>query len=329
MTMATLLLDRPDLELRICDGALALYKDERRHQTMPLRLLDRLIVQGARTRLDSMVVMRLIEAGVSIVFLSPRASRQVGIVLGPGHNDVAIRLSQAALVMDKDYCARWAQQLVMAKLRRQHRFLEQTEKRRPDMRKALFDAREGVSDALTKAAQENISCERLLGLEGSAARAYFSGYCALFSPELGFAGRKRRPPPDPVNACLSLAYTMLHFEAVRSAHAAGLDPLLGFYHRPSFGRESLACDLIEPLRPLADAWVLELFGSGRLRHEHFGEDRGACMLIKTGRVHFYSSWEKFARLPRRWLHRQCRLLARQLRQQGELLMDWSNDDEEF
>jgi CRISPR-associated protein Cas1 len=42
---------------------------------------------------------------------------------------------------------------------------------------------------------------------------------------------------------------LLHFEAVRMAHAAGLDPLLGFYHRPAFGRESLACDLIEPPAP--------------------------------------------------------------------------------
>ena len=98
-------------------------------------------------------------------------------------------------------------------------------------------------------------------------------------------GRNRRPPRDPVNACLSLAYTLLHFEAVRMAHAAGLDPLLGFYHRPAFGRESLACDLIEPLRPAVDEWIWQQFSPGPLRPEHFSPDKGACLLGKTGRGH--------------------------------------------
>ncbi len=62
------------------------------------------------------------------------------------------------------------------------------------------------------------------------------------------------PPKDQVNAALSLAYTLLHTDAVIACHAAGLDPLIGFYHDLSFSRESLACDLVEPLRPRVDAY---------------------------------------------------------------------------
>ncbi|TAH42495.1 MAG: CRISPR-associated endonuclease Cas1 [Betaproteobacteria bacterium] len=328
--MATLLLDRADLEVRIVDGALALYENGSRSQTVPLRLIERAIIQGARTRLDSSVLLKLAEAGVATLLLSPRAGRQVAIVLGPAHNDAAVRLAQARRTMDHDFCKAWARGLVTAKLRRQHRLLQHAETRRPDVRKSLFDARKGIDVALRQATDDQqADCPRLRGLEGSAARAYFHGYTALFAPELVFTGRNRRPPRDPVNACLSLAYTLLHFDAVRAAHGAGLDPLLGFYHRPAFGRESLACDLIEPLRPVADEWIWQQFSSGQLRPEHFGTDKGAYLLGKAGRGHFYAGWEKFAPLPRRWLRQRCAQLARQMRTEGEPWLEEFEDDEVF
>ncbi|WP_420177194.1 CRISPR-associated endonuclease Cas1 [Kerstersia gyiorum] len=327
--MATLLLDRADLEVRISDGALALYENGNRSQTIPLRLIERVIIQGARTRLDSAVLIKLAQAGATTLLMSPRASRQTAIVLGPAHNDAAIRLAQAQQVMNPAFCDSWAQQLVIAKLRRQHHLLMQAENRRPDIRKPLFDARNCIADVLIKAKDIQISTSRLRGLEGSGARAYFSGYTALFAPALDFKGRNRRPPRDPVNACLSLAYTMLHFEAVRTIHTAGLDPLLGFYHRPAFGRESLACDLIEPLRPIVDKWVWEQFSTAQLRPEHFSTDKGACLLGKAGRSHFYAGWEQFASLPRRWLRQRSNLLAQQLRQTGEPWLAQYDDEEEF
>ena len=326
--MATLLLDRADLEVRIAEGALALYENGTRSQTVPLRLVDRVVIQGARTKLDTSVLLKLAEAGAATLLLSPRASRQVAIVLGPAHNEAAVRLAQARRTMDHAFCDGWAQQLVVAKLRRQHRLLDKAEASRPDVRKPLFDARKGVAEALAQATEAGIACPRLRGLEGSAARAYFHGYTALFAAELDFTGRNRRPPRDPVNACLSLAYTLLHFEAVRAAHAAGLDPLLGFYHRPAFGRESLACDLIEPLRPAVDEWIWRQFSTAQLRPEHFGTDKGACLLGKAGRGHFYANWEQFAPAPRRWLRRACSRLARELRAEGEPWLEHFDDDDE-
>lgn len=328
--MSTLLLDRSDLEIRLADGALALYEEGTRTQTIPLRLLERVVVQGARTRLDSRVIIKLAELGIATLFLSPRASRQAALVLGPQHNDAAVRLAQAQRVTDETFCANWAEQKVAAKLRRQYRVLQRAEHQRPDQRKALFDARNGITQALSQInGNEHTATARLRGLEGSAARAYFGGYTALFAPQLNFAGRNRRPPRDPVNACLSLGYTLLHFDAVRAAQGAGLDPLLGFYHRPSFGRESLACDLIEPLRPAVDEWLWQQFAAGPLRPEHFTQDKGACLLGKAGRNHFYAQWERFAPGPRRWLRQSCAQLARTLRTQGMPLIGQAFDDEEF
>ncbi len=326
--MATLYLDRAQLEIRSEGAALALYEGGERRGTVPLRLVERVVIQGSQTRLDSGVLIKLAEAGIATLLLSARGSRRVALVLGPAHQDAGVRLAQAHRVMDEAWCLTWARDVVAAKLQRQRRLMRQALVERPDARKALTDALVGIAGV----AAQIPGCSAvasLRGLEGAAARAHFGALTAIFAPELDFTGRNRRPPRDPVNACLSLAYTMLHFDAVRAAHAAGLDPLLGFYHRPAFGRESLACDLIEPLRPHADAWVWQQFRGHNLRAEHFSQHNGACVLGKAGREHFYSAWEKSAKLPRRWLRARCARLAQNMRTDGCTWIDSPGIDEEF
>jgi CRISPR-associated protein Cas1 len=325
--MATLVLDRAELEVRADGDALALYEAGERRGTVPLALLERVVIQGGRTRLDSGVLLRLAEAGVATLLLSPRASRRVAIVLGPAHNDAAVRLAQARRVADTDFCAAWARDLVRAKLRRQRRLLQRARRERPDARKPLGDALATLEGIERTLAAGGAQADTLRGLEGSAARAHFQGLAALLPPVLGFAGRNRRPPRDPANACLSLAYTMLHFDAVRAAYRAGLDPLLGFYHRPAIGRESLACDLIEPLRPRVDEWVWQLLRSRTLREDHFTQDKGACLLGKAGRGRFYADWEGAAPPLRRWLRRRCAALAAALRDEGAALIGDEEEDE--
>jgi CRISP-associated protein Cas1 len=300
--MGLLLLDRAQLEVKSEGEALALYEAGVRRGTVPLKLVDRCVIHGSQTRLDSGVLIKLADAGATTVLMSPRSPRRVAIVLGPQHNDAAVRLAQALRVMDDAWCRPWALGVVLAKLARQTRALRHLQTQRPDARKPLFDALQTI-DAITTTLRTTLhttlaqstestqspSLDSLRGFEGAAARAYFAGLAGVMPPALAFAGRNRRPPRDPVNACLSLGYTLLHSLAVQACAVAGLDPLLGFYHRPAFGRESLASDLIEPLRPAVDLWVWELLRSRTLREEHFSQDNGACLLGKAGRQSFYAA----------------------------------------
>jgi len=313
--MATLVLDRHDLELRLDGSALALYEPDGRRGSVPLRLLDRVVLQG-NIRLDTGVLTRLAESGAGVLLLSKRQSRRIAVVLGPQHQDAAVRLAQARRVFDADWQQAWARHLVWSKLIGQRRVLALGLASRPDARKPLFDAAAALDAALVRVRDDVLVPESLRGVEGAAARAYFEGFGALFAPSLNFSGRNRRPPRDPVNACLSLGYTLLHFDAVLAAHTAGLDPLLGFFHRPAFGRESLASDLIEPLRPRLDAWVWSLFRERTLRPEHFSMDKGACLLGKAGREGFYAGFETAARPWRQALRRRCRGLAAAFRTEG-------------
>lgn len=326
--MATLVLDQSNFDLRVSGDTLALYQEGTRQGSLPIKLLERVVLQGDMS-LTVGVLTRLAEEGVPIMMLSKRHSRRLALVLGPAHNNAAIRLAQSQRVFDADWCVAWARRQVLRKTQAQARLLVGALKARPDCRKPLYDASNSLEQGLARLYDysETLRMDTIRGVEGAMARAYFQGLMALFPPSLKFTGRNRRPPRDPVNACLSLAYTMTHFEAVRAAHAAGLDPLLGFYHRPTFGRESLASDLIEPFRPRVDEWVWVVFRDRVLRVEHFGHDKEACLLGKAGRAIFYQGFDSFVRPLRRALWRQCQVLAGHLKREGEPYLMTEEEDE--
>lgn len=85
---------------------------------------------------------------------------------------------------------------------------------------------------------------------------------------------------NPPNAILNYLYAMLESEARLAAAALGLDPGMGFLHFDAKGRDSLACDLMEPVRPKVDAYLLDWIKRGPLRREWFFEKRdGNCRLM--------------------------------------------------
>lgn len=307
--MTTLYLDRRDTRLKLEGRALAIYTEDERRGTVPLNLLENVVMRSA-VSLESSLLATLADAGIGILILGGRNAGKLAIVHGRTGNDGARRIGQLRLTDDQAWRLNWTRRLVLGKLRRQRRLLlgaldDQTQQRLTLTKAAdqLMQARQRAADPATD------GIASLRGIEGAGAAAYFKAYCTLFAPELGFTGRNRRPPRDPVNAVLSLGYTLLHAEAVHAAYSAGLDPIIGYYHALDFGRESLASDLIEPLRPLADAWVWEQFHRRILRPDHFTRTGDACLLGKAGRGHFYGAWQVFIRPHRRLLRRISRNLA--------------------
>ncbi|MHB8290024.1 MAG: CRISPR-associated endonuclease Cas4g/Cas1g [Acidimicrobiales bacterium] len=153
---------------------------------------------------------------------------------------------------------------------------------------------------LATSAAECDSVQSLLGIEGAAARLYFSELPNMIRSDLAFPGgvfsfdgRHRRPPPDAVNCLLSYAYALLVKDLVAATWAVGFDPYLGFYHRPRFGRPALALDLAEEFRPLiADSVVLTLINNGEIRPSDFIERAGAVALTSEGRRTTIGAYER-------------------------------------
>ncbi len=315
--MGTLYIDRQGISLKVRDSALELRAEGERLRSVPLRLLDR-VVLFADTQLGSSALASLADAGVGLLALGGRGGQRVAHLLGEPAGDARARIAQCQRVADEVWATEWSRQIVRAKLRNQQRLLQRALVERADLRKPLTDAIATLRRVLDRLPQAP-DRDSVRGFEGAGAAAYFSAYVQPFAPALGFAGRRRRPPPDPVNACLSLGYTLLQSQAVQASWAAGLDPMVGFLHLPAHGRASLACDLVEPWRPLIDDWVWQQFRSRELRPEHFGRDgSGACLMGKTARAHFYEAIVPMQRRCATALRRHARLTARTLADAAEL-----------
>jgi len=142
---------------------------------------------------------------------------------------------------------------------------------------------------------EVTSFTELLGIEGAAAALYFGSFNTMLreSWPFDFEKRNRRPPRDPVNALLSLGYSMMSKELAGVCHTVGLDPFLGFFHQPRYGRPALALDLMEEFRPLiADSVAISLINRGEIRESDFIRSASGVFLNEQGRRAF---WEHYFR----------------------------------
>ncbi|NEX22434.1 CRISPR-associated endonuclease Cas1 [Thiorhodococcus mannitoliphagus] len=314
--MTSLYLDRRETALKLEGRVLSVYIDGRREGSVPIHLLERIVLRSS-VALDSGMLARLADAGVAVIAFGGRFGRSQAIVLGATHNEAARRIGQIRRYDDPAYRQRWSRRIVIGKIRGQRRLLRGALARRPDQRHALTKAVDAQDQALARLlAEPDLGVDQVRGVEGAAAAGFFRGYTHVFAPELDFTGRNRRPPRDPVNAALSLGYSLLHADAARSLQTAGLDPMVGFFHELDFGRASLASDLIEPLRPHVEQWVWECFRERLLRAEDFKRDGEGCLLGKNARQRYFAAFERFARPRRRLLRRWSGKLAAQFAEDG-------------
>ena len=163
-----------------------------------------------------------------------------GITTGMGHKNVDLRCRQYLGAMVPDTALPVARQIVFGKIKNCRTLLRRNHRDPPV---AILTELNRLADR----AQNAPSMETLLGIEGAAARTYFSEFEGMIkskSLEFDFQGRNRRPPRDPVNAVLSFLYAMLIKQATVTALAVGSDPYLGFYHQPKYGKPALALDLV-------------------------------------------------------------------------------------
>ena len=200
-----------------------------------------------------------------------------GVAHGIGHRNVEIRTAQYRLSFDEAACLRFAKELVAAKITNQRTILRRNWRGPPEERQAALDR----LGAARKSADGAAALAQLLGVEGDAAAVYFRAFAGLLkSPEdkqgagelapFRFEARNRRPPTDPVNAMLSLAYAMLTRHLTIALASVGLDPYRGFYHAPRYGRPALALDLMEPFRAIiADSVVLSAVNTGEVGPSDF------------------------------------------------------------
>ncbi len=211
----------------------------------------------------------------------------------PPHKNIGLRRRQFQIADDPASCLLLARAFVAGKIRNCRTLLRRNARELPD----------GVLHCLAESrrrAERAVMIERLLGIEGTAAREYFGNFARMFkpgedadAPAFEFTERNRRPPRDPVNALLSFLYTMLVKDMVATLVGVGFDPYLGFYHQPKYGRPALALDLMEEFRPLvADSVAVGMINNGELRQSDFIARAGAVAMTDSGRRRVIEAYER-------------------------------------
>lgn len=239
-----------------------------------IRLCEISSVQmNGAVQISSQAVKALSERSIPL-FLCSQSGYLIANVLKGSNRDGRARVRQIQLATDSELSLQLAKTVVFGKIHNQHIFL----------RRRLGKNGAGVAklNQLCSRIRRISSKPELLGIEGGAAKSYFTGMAEIVGGCSGFqfTGRTRRPPRDPINALLSYGYSVLHTEVLKAVLAAGLDPAVGFLHEIHSGRDSLVCDLVEEFRaPIIDSVVLTLVRRRqvRLAEFHLSDEKGCLM----------------------------------------------------
>lgn len=331
-----LYLNTQGLRVGIKDRVLDVKEKERSIDQVRLADVHHVAVFG-NIQVSTQAVRQLCEEEVPLTYFS-MGGWFYGITRGHSLSNILLRRAQFRAADRPDVCLGIAQRFVSGKIRNARKMLMRNAVEQPTA--ALKRLQCAAHDAL-----DANSLDSLLGVEGAAAAVYFSQFAGMLKkPEdddqlpgvecpnpsapaldFDFQGRNRRPPTDPVNALLSLAYSLLAKDCTIALLAVGFDPWLGLLHQPRPGRPALALDLMEEFRPLiAESAVITAVNNRMVTPEDFVRAGQAVNLSASGRKKFFHAYEQrmshlivhpvfdYKVSYRRALELQARLLARVL-----------------
>lgn len=253
-----------------------------RRERIGLRALGSVLLHGD-VQLSTGVLQALAAHAVPFTTLPKRGrAPAVGVAHLP-HRHVRRRHRQHLAYADSEQRLDLARRVVSAKLAS---MAECAHRHTPELEDAFYRAMHTATLAR--------DFDALMGVEGAATVKHFSALEARYAQTgiFAFHGRSRRPPRDPVNALMSLAYTLAQGQATPLAIQAGLDVQIGFLHALNPDRESLALDLLEPARAVLDDWVHGLLVRQALfKPAQFTDSpTDGVRLDSEGRSVFYAAW---------------------------------------
>lgn len=263
---------------------------------LPIHTLDGIVCFG-RILCSPYLMGFCAERDVAVSFLSEHG-RFLARVQGPVSGNVLLRREQYRRADSEGASARIANAVLVGKLANARIVLQRIVRDHGD--KVDAAAIKSASDhiaALLRNIGPDLPLNSLRGMEGDAARVYFSVFDHLIvNKHNGFAfnGRNRRPPLDPVNCLLSFVYTLLVHDVRSALESVGLDSAVGYLHRDRPGRPGLALDMMEEFRPvIADRLVLSLINRGQATKKDFvTQENGAVIMSNELRKILLMAYQK-------------------------------------
>jgi CRISPR-associated protein Cas1 len=279
----TLYITTPETYLRLDNDTLRVEVESETRLRVPLHHLTAVVCFG-HINLSAPLMHRLADEGIALVLLNDSGrfkARLEGAVSG----NVLLRQAQFQRAADPVFALDMARACVAGKIKNTRQVLQRgaREAKTEDEAKVLTRLADDLAASL-RALPEAANLDILRGVEGEAARQYFSGLNLLVRPDqresFCMDGRTRRPPRDRFNAMLSFLYAMWMNDCRSALEAAGLDPQVGFLHALRPGRAALALDLMEEFRPWADRLALTLINRGQISADDFAMREGGGVSLE-------------------------------------------------
>lgn len=286
--MATLYLSEQQSVVKKRDRYLIVQYPDKHTVEVPLIKVSQVVVLGDVT-LTTPAMHTLLEMGVEICFLSMYGQFR-GRLSPPVAKNAALRREQYRAYLEKERGLCAARACVKGKLENMRTMLLRANRTLDDSE--IAGAATAIRNVLPLAAGAT-TVGSLLGFEGNGSAAYFGVFGKLLRDPMGFTRRRRRPPTDPVNAMLSLGYTLLQHQVSSAIQIVGFDPYIGYLHQTRHGRPALALDLMEEFRPIiTDSMVLNIVNHRILTEKDFQEELGVVQLKADARKTFYAKFEE-------------------------------------
>ena len=268
--------------LRLDNDTLRVEVEREARLRVPLHHLSAVVCFG-HVGLSAPLMHRLADEGIALVLLDDNG-RYKARLEGAMSGNVLLRQAQFQRLADATFTLDMARACVAGKIKNCRQVLQRGAREAKSESEAAMLAR--LADDLAaslRALPAADSLDALRGVEGEAARQYFSGLNLLVRPDQRAAftmdGRTRRPPRDRFNALLSFLYAMWMNDCRSALEAAGLDPQAGFLHALRPGRAALALDLMEEFRPWADRLALTLINRSQLNTHDFAVREGSAVTL--------------------------------------------------
>ncbi len=148
--------------------------------------------------------------------------------------------------------------------------------------------------------------QQLLGIEGSAGKAYWDIFAKFVPEHFAFDGRSRQPAKDEFNAMLNYGYGVLYGVVEKAVVVAGLDPYIGFIHTDNYNKVSLVYDVIEKYRIWAEETILDLFVKKAIRKDLFDKLANGYNLGAEGKKVFLPALNEYLDSPVHYKSRNVR-----------------------
>ena len=279
----TLYVTTEDTYLRLDNDTLRVEVERETKLRVPLHHLTSVVCFG-HIGLSAPLMHRLAEDAIALVLLDANGrfkARLEGAITG----NVLLRQAQFERIQNATFTLDMARACVAGKIKNTRQVLQRGARESKNEEEAkLLTRRADDLAASLRALPDVTDLDSLRGVEGEAARQYFSGLNLLVRADLRGAfqmdGRSRRPPRDRFNALLSFLYAMWMNDCRSALEAAGLDPQVGFLHALRPGRAALALDLMEEFRPWADRLVLSLINRGQIAADDFVLREGGAVSLE-------------------------------------------------